>query len=613
MTIQKSIKNSDFFRAMGYTKPYCSNIVKAVICNILYAFFSLFTLGMIVPFISLLFGLVEPVRELPPFSLSTDAIVDTLSYYITYFNDKYGIFQALMFISVIFVVCSLLSNLFRFLGMYYLTPVNAKATQDIRNDLFKKILILPVSFYSATRSGDIITRFNADMHEVDTALIRNSIDILMRQPLIIIVFVTTLIIINPWLTLLSLLIFPLVSYVTGKISKAIRRKAQQGQAELSVVSSIYEETISGVRVIQGFSVQDFFTEKFEQANGWFSRHSKKMLRYLELSAPVSEMLTIISLLCIVFVGGMLLINNQAMNAGSLILFVVVFARLIPPIQTIIRGYGYVQKGLISARRIFEIIDSDEKIIEKSDAIPLKTLEENILFKNVDFAYESEQILSNINLEIKKGETIAIVGHSGGGKSTITNLLLRFYDVNNGAIIIDGHNIQDYIISDVRTLFGFVTQDVMLFNDSVFNNISFGNSNMDKQSVIEAAQHANAHDFIMEMPQGYDTIIGDRGMKLSGGQRQRISIARAILQNPTVLLLDEATSSLDSQSEQIVQEAINRLMKNRTSIVIAHRLSTIQNADRIIVLKDGKIVEEGSHKDLMSMEREYYKLVNLQQL
>lgn len=606
-------KNNDFFRAMGYTKPYRSNIVKALVCNILYAFFSLFTLGMIVPFISLLFGLVEPVQTLPSFGLSSSAIVDTLSYYITYFNDKYGIFQALMFISIVFVICSLLSNFFRFLGMYNLTPVNAKATQDIRNDLFKKILILPVSFYTATRSGDIITRFNADMHEVDTALIRNSIDILMRQPLVIIVFVITLIIINPWLTLLSLFVFPLVSYVTGKISKAIRRKAQQGQTELSVVSSLYEETISGLRVIQGFSAQDFFTEKFGQANGWFSRHSKKMLRYLELSAPISEMLTIISLLCIVFVGGMLLINNQAMNVSSLMLFVMVFARLIPPIQTVIRGYGYIQKGLIAARRIFEIIDSDEKIMEKSDAIPLKTLKENILFENVSFAYDNEQILSNINLKIKKGETIAIVGHSGGGKSTITNLLLRFYDVNSGEILIDSHNIQDYIISDVRTLFGFVTQDVMLFNDTVFNNISFGNTNMDKQLVIEAAQRANAHDFIMEMPEGYNTIIGDRGMKLSGGQRQRISIARAILQNPSVLLFDEATSSLDSHSEQIVQEAINRLMQNRTSIVIAHRLSTIQNADRIIVLKDGKIVEEGSHKELMTMEREYYELVNLQQL
>ncbi len=613
MITNQSINKNDFFRAMGYIKPYRSSIVKAFACNILYAFFSLFTLGMIVPFISLLFGLVKPVQTLPSFSLSPSTIVDTLSYYITYFNDKYGIFQALLFISVVFVVCSLLSNFFRFLGMYYLTPVNAKATQDIRNDLFKKILILPVSFYTATRSGDIITRFNADMHEVDTALIRNSIDILMRQPLLIIVFVATLIIINPWLTLLSLLIFPLVSYVTGKISKSIRRKAQQGQAELSVVSSLYEETISGLHVIQSFSAQGFFTEKFGQANGWFSRHSKKMLRYLELSAPVSEMLTIISLLCIIFVGGMSLINNQAMNASSLILFIVVFARLLFPIQTIIRGYSYIQKGLISARRIFEIIDSEEKIIEKADAIPLKTLGKNILFEDVGFAYENEQILSNINLEIKKGETIAIVGHSGGGKSTITNLLLRFYDVNSGEIFIDGHNIQDYIISDVRTLFGFVTQDVMLFNDTIFNNISFGNTNRDKQSVIEAAKHANAHDFIMKMPETYDTIIGDRGMKLSGGQRQRISIARAILQNPSVLLFDEATSSLDSHSEQIVQEAINRLMQNRTSIVIAHRLSSIQNADCIIVLKDGKIVEKGSHKDLMAMEGEYYKLVNLQQL
>ena len=613
MKESQSVKNSDFKRALSYTKLYHSNIVKAIICNVLYAFFSLFTLGMIVPFISLLFGLVTPVRELPSFSFSTDTIIDTFSYYITYFNDKYGIFQALIFISVIFILCSLLSNFFRFLGLYYLTPVNAKATQDIRNDLFKKILILPVSFYTAARSGDIITRFNSDMHEVDTALIRNSIDTLLRQPLVIVVFVTTLFIFNPWLTLISLIIFPLVSYVTGKISKAIRRKAQQGQAELSLVSSLYEETISGMRVIQGFSAADFFTEKFQRTNGWFSYHYKKMLRYLELSAPVSEMLTIISLLCVVFIGGMLFSNNQTMSINSLILFVIVFARLIPPIQALIRAYGYIQKGLVSARRIFDIIDSDEKIMEKPDAIPVKTLENNIEFRDVCFAYDNEQILSNINLEIKKGKTIAIVGQSGGGKSTIVNLLLRFYDVNQGEIIIDGRNIEDYIISDVRTLFGIVAQDIMLFNDTVYNNICFGKTDLDSQSVIEAAKHANAHDFIMEMPEGYNTIIGDRGMKLSGGQRQRISIARAILQNPSVLLFDEATSSLDSQSEQIVQEAITRLMQNRTSIVIAHRLATIQNADKIIVLKDGKIVEEGSHKDLMTKEGEYYKLVNLQQL
>jgi subfamily B ATP-binding cassette protein MsbA len=605
--------NNHFIRVIRYIKPYRLYIVKAFLCNILYAFFSLFTLGMIVPFISILFGLIEPVTTLPKFGLSTEVIIDTLSYYITWFHMKYGIFEALMFVSAVFILCALLSNLFRFLGMYYLTPVNANATRDMRNDLFYKILILPLSFYTKHKAGDIITRFNADLHEVDTALIRCTIDILLRQPLVIIVFIGTLWIVSPLLTVLSLLIFPLVSFITKKISKAIRRKALQVQTELGAVSSLYEETISGLRIIKGFSAQNYFLSKFKQTNGRFSRYSTKILRYLELSAPVSELLTLISLLGIILTGGILLIKYESIQANSLILFVLVFARLIPPIQASIRGYGYIQKGLVSAGRIFEILDSDEKIVEAPNAIPIKRLECNIVFNNVSFAYESEPVLHNIDLEIKKGESIALVGNSGGGKSTIINLLLRFYDIDEGEILIDNRNIKDYFISDIRKLFGVVTQDVMLFNDTVFNNIGFGNANIDRTTVIEAAKNAGAHDFIMEMPNQYDTLIGDRGVKLSGGQRQRLSIARAIVQNPAILLLDEATSALDSQSEQTVQHALDYLMQNRTSVIIAHRLSTIQNVNRIIVLKEGRIIEEGSHKELISTKGEYYKLVSLQQL
>jgi ABC-type multidrug transport system fused ATPase/permease subunit len=579
----------------------------------MYAFFSLFTLGMIVPFISILFGLIDPVTVRPALSLSTDAIVHTLSYYITWFNMQYGIFEALMFVSGVFIICSLLSNVFHFLGMYYLTPVNANATRDIRNDLFYKILILPLSFYTKHKAGDMLTRFNADLHEVDTALIRCTIDVLLRQPLVIIVFVGTLWIISPLLTVLSLLIFPFVNFTTRKISKAIRRKALQVQTELGTVASMYEETISGLRIIKGFSAQHYFLSKFKHTNGRFAKYSIKILRYLELSAPVSELLTLISLLCIILTGGILMMKNESMQANSLILFVLVFARLIPPIQTSIRGYGYIQKGLISAARIFEILDSDEKIIEAPNAIPVKTFEHSIVLNDVSFAYDNEIVLHNIHLEIKKGETIALVGHSGGGKSTIINLLLRFYDIDHGEIQIDNRNIKDYIISDVRTLFGVVTQDVILFNDTVYNNICLSNIHADKSNVIQAAKNAGAHDFIMEMPHQYDTIIGDRGAKLSGGQRQRLSIARAIVQNPAILLLDEATSALDSHSEQIVQHALEFLMQNRTSIIIAHRLSTIQNANRIIVLKDGRIIEEGSHRELLAKQGEYYKLVSLQEL
>ena len=570
---------------------------------------------MIVPFISILFGQIEPVTVMPAFSLSKDAIVDTLFYCITYFQLHYGMFEALMFVSLIFIVCSLLSNLFRFLGLYFITPVNANATKDLRNDLFNKVLILPLSFYISHKSGEIITRFNSDLHEVDTALIRCTIDILLLLPLLILVFVVTLLIISPILTILSLLIFPLVVYITKKISKAIRRKASQGQAELDKISSMYEETISGLRVIKGFSAQNHFFTNFKNTNERFAKYTKKIFRYLELSAPTSEILAIASMLCVILIGSIVLINNGSIGANSLILFVLVFARLIPPIQSFIKGYGYIQKGFISAKRIFEILDSDEKIIEKPDAMPIKTLENSILLKDLNFAYDSDLVLRNINLEIKKGEKIALVGNSGGGKSTIVNLLLRFYDVQNGKILFDDVNIQDYVISDVRMLFGVVSQDVMLFNDTVFNNISFGkvNAEVEVEKVIQAAKNAGAHDFIMEMPQGYDTLIGDRGIKLSGGQRQRLSIARALLQNPPILLLDEATSSLDSQSEQLVQQALDYLMKNRTSIIIAHRLSTIQNADRIIVLKNGSIIERGTHTELIANQGEYCKLVSLQQL
>jgi subfamily B ATP-binding cassette protein MsbA len=594
-------------------KPYRFYIFNVSFYTFLYAFFSLFTLGMIVPFISLLFGLIEPVTVRPAFALSTEAVIDLLSYYITYFNRQYGVFEALMFISAIFIFCSLLSNLFRFLSFYYLTPVNANAIKDIRNELFHKTLTLPLSFYTKNKSGDIITRFNADLHEVDTALIRPLIDLALKQPWVILVFLITLFIINPYLTLLSLLIFPFVSYITRKINKAIRRKSLQEQTELSTIASMYEETISGLRIIKGFSAQSYFHTKFKQSNTHFARYAKKGMWYMELSGPISEILSLFSLLCIVLAGGILLLHNKSISATGLILFMLVFARLIPPIQASIRGYGYIQKGLVSLRRVFEIMDSEEKIVEKPYPIPITSLLNSIIMRDVGFAYETEPVLRSINLEIKKGETIALVGSSGSGKSTIMNLLLRFYDVDSGEIRINGINIQDYIISDVRMMFGVVTQDIVLFHDTVYNNICFGNRNVDKETVIQAAKNANAHDFIMEMPQGYEMRIGDRGVTLSGGQRQRLSIARALLQNPSVLLLDEATSSLDSQSEQIVQEALGNLMQNRTSLVIAHRLSTILNADRILVLKEGLIIEEGTHTELLSKRGEYYNLVTMQQL
>ncbi len=604
----------DFLRIISFAKPYGLYVVSSFICNLLYSLFSIFTLGMIVPFVSILFGVIEPVLTKPAFQLSVNGIFQFMSYYITLISNEKGIFIAMLFVSILFLTSSLLSNLFRFMGLFFSNPVQINTVKDIRNTLFHKTLILPLAYYTKHKSGDIITRMNADMQEIET-LLKNMLSLLFRDPWIVITFLITLLLINPLLTLISLLIFPLLTYILTKISNSIRRKSKQGQEQLSVISSMFEESISGLRIIKGFNAIPFFLEKFKHVNANYTRLTNKIHRKIELSSPVSEVLSTISLCLVIGVGGYFIFQQKAyLQANTLILFILIFARLIPPIQAGVRSFNLIQKALVSARRIFEILDEKEIIIEKANAIPIKKITKSIEFKNVKFAYDSGNwILKNINLSVKKGETIAIVGMSGAGKSTILNLLPRFYDTTEGEILIDGINIKDYIISDIRALMGQVSQDILLFNDTIYSNICFGLENVSKEKVIEAAKIANADSFISEMPNAYQSIIGDRGVKLSGGQRQRISIARAVLRNPDILLLDEATSSLDSQSEIYVQQALENIMKNRTSIIVAHRLSTVQHADKIIVINDGSIVEQGNHFELLNDNQLYAKWVAMQRL
>jgi subfamily B ATP-binding cassette protein MsbA len=567
---------------------------------------------MIVPFVSLLFGLVEPIFEKPQWSFSTDAVLGLLSYYITYFENTYGILYALLFISAIFIFCSLVSNLFRFLGMFYLSPVSANAVKDLRNSLYNKILHLPLSYFSNIKTGDILTRFNTDLIDIDTYLIRVTVDVFLRQPLMILFFMIALLMISPWLTLLSVVTFPLIVFLTRKISLSIKRKSTQGQEQLSSISSIYEESISGVRIIKAFLAQKWFKNKFEQHNKKYTRLITKVIRYIELSPPLSELLAILGLVLVILLGCLLMLNNNGLTAEAIILFLILFARLISPIQTCIRGYGYIQKGLVSAARVLSILDSDNRIEEKQNALKINQLQDKIIFNNVSFSYNSErEVLHNINFEIKKGETVAIVGNSGGGKSTLVNLLLRLYDVVNGNILIDGIDIKEYCLKDVRRLFGVVNQDVLLFNDTVEANIKLWSDNIPFEEVEKAAKMACADEFISQMPQKYATIIGDRGVNLSGGQRQRLSIARAAVSKPTVFLLDEATSSLDSQSEQLVERALSALMQQSTCLVIAHRLSTVKNADKIIVLNEGKIVEQGTYSQLLATNGLFKKMLELQ--
>lgn len=605
---------NDFFRVLSYVKPYTPNVVLAFLFNILYSVFSVFTLGMIVPFISILFGVVDAVELKPAFSLSVDGIMGIMSYYITLIRSSYGVFYALLFVSALFLGCSFISNLCRFLGLYFMNPTQINTVRDIQNALYRKSLILPLSYYSEHKSGDVITRLHADVQELDI-LIRNSMLLLLREPWLVIVFLITLLMISPFLTLVSLSIFPLLTFILTKISVSIRRKSKQGQAQLSILGSMFEESISGLRIIKGFNAIDYFIQKFKVVNQSYTRLINKVNRKVELASPLSEVLCTLSLCFVIGIGGYLLFTQKGhLRADTLILFVLVFARLIPPLQAGVRSFNLMQKALVSARRVFELMDADEVVEEKMNALPIKHFEHNITFKDVSFAYDSSKgVLHHINLTIEKGQSLALVGMSGAGKTTLLNLLPRFYDVSQGEILLDGVNIKDYVISDLRALMGLVSQDILLFNDTVYNNICFGLENVSEKQVYEAAKIANADEFISAMPQGYQTNIGDRGVKLSGGQRQRLSIARAVLRNPEILLFDEATSALDSQSEVMVQEAIENVMRNRTSVMIAHRLTSVQNADRILVFQEGNVVEEGSHHQLIQQNGMYAKWVEMQQV
>ena len=601
-------------RILKYSLPYTGHTALSFACHLLYAFFSLFTFGLIVPFASILFGLTEAVTVRPTLNWSADSLTDLLSYGITYMQQHYSMGIAILFVSLIFLTCALLSNFFRFMGLYYLNLVSLNATRDLRNELYNKVLVLPLSFYTTHRSGDIITRLNADMQEVNNA-IKNSLLVFSREPFQIIVFVASLLMISPMLTLVSCIVFPLTAFLTAKINESVRRNAKKGQEQLSMMNATYEESISGLRVIKSHNATNFFLKRFHQMGLRYNHTINKVLLKAELSGILSEILSIGSLCLVIFTGGYILLHGSGhLTPNTLILFVVLFAKLISPVQTLVKNINYIEKFMVSVRRIFEILDSEEVIVEKEKAVSIKTFTSDVEFQDVTFSYEpGATVLEHFSLKIPKGKITAVVGASGSGKTTLTNLLLRFYDVDSGSVRIDGRDIRDYIISDVRGLMGLVSQEVVLFRDTVYNNICFGLKDVPLDKVREAARIADADDFIMTLPQGYDTLIGDRGMTLSGGQRQRLSIARTLLRDPQILLLDEATASLDSQSEHWVQQSLNRILEGRTALIIAHRLTTVQKADEIIVLDKGRIAERGTHSELYVLHGLYHNWVKLQEV
>lgn len=575
---------------------------------------------MIVPFIDLLFNTASPQPVLPPFEFSQSWISAFITYELAFFETKYGLWRCLIAVALSYLVFSFLSNLCRYLAQFFISPMRNGVTMRLRNDLYHRITILPVSYFNARRRGDILSRMSNDIADIEWGVL-TSVIALGKEPVNIIVFSLALIFISPRLFLYFLIVLPLSLWLIGKIGNSLRRNSARAQSQLGSLFSVVEETLGAMRTIKGLGQEDARQRLFHGANERHTRSSIRVALRRELGSPLSEILITFGLVFILVLGGMAVLRGE-IPSSLFILFVILFARLIPPVQALIRAYNNLQKADAAAARIFEVIDADERILQKPDARIMPPFSHSIQYRDVSFSYTPDTtpdsnspspvfVLQHLNLTIPKGKTVAIVGPSGAGKSTLADLLPRFYDTTDGTILIDGTPITDLDINSLRQQIGLVSQHCILFNDTVEKNIAFGRPDYTLEQIIEAARIAHADEFIRQLPQGYQTPIGDSGLTLSGGQRQRLSIARAVLKDPPILILDEATSALDTESEQLVQQALATLMQGRTAIVIAHRLSTIANADRIVVLEHGVIVEEGTHDELLAANGAYSHLVQQQ--
>ena len=603
-----------FSRVLTYVKPYWGSIVLNLVFNLMTIFFSLFSFALVGPFLTLLFkeGAVEVMAK-PEFSFTSDYLMGYLNWFMSSLIASGGKYHALVFMCLLLLAAFFFRNLGRFFACYFMANVRVGAVHDLRRDVYNKILILPLSFYHSRQKGDTIARITTDVQEVEVSIL-NYLEMLIKDPLTILFFFLFMVTLSPKLTLFVILVLPIAGLLIGKVGKMLKKESKEGQTKLAGIISTVEETISGLRIIKAFNAIRYSSDKFEEQNSDYTKVLRGIHRKRDMSSPMSEFLSSAVVILVLWFGGKLILGGgNHIDAGSFISYIVVFSQIISPAKSFSQGYYNVQKGIASAERIFEILDAKEVITEKENAIEIKDFKDSIEYKDVHFSYGKDEVLKGIDLKIPKGKFVALVGESGGGKSTMADLLPRFYEVGSGCVSIDGHDIRDYKIGDLRGLMGIVSQDTILFNDTVFNNIAFGMKDVSKEQVIEAAKIANAHEFIMELEHGYDTRIGDRGMNLSGGQRQRLSIARAVLKNPPILILDEATSSLDTESERLVQDALSKVMSQRTSIVIAHRLSTIQYADEIVVLQKGQIIERGKHDDLIALGGVYKKLTDLQSI
>ena len=607
--MDKRIKQT-FFK---YIKPYKKQAFLSILSNVFFALFSTLAFIVFIPLLEILFkeekrhSVVKPVwNGITHLKQYFNAYVDY--YWVTYIN-QHGFVGALTAIMVLIVIIILLKNVFNYLALYFMTFLRNGILKDMRNDMYEKIINLPVSFYSEKRKGDVITRMTSDVVEVQWASLI-ILEIIVREPLTILFSVLMMMFLNMKLTLFIFIFTPIAGFFISLIGKQLRKDSHTVQQYVSIFLSHIEETLTGLKIIKAFNAEKLFNDKFRQMTYNIFKANNRLVNRQNLAHPVSEFLGVLVIVIILWFGGSMVLDKE-LKPAVFLTFIALAYNILTPAKSIARAGYTIRKGMASVERIFKILDAKNPLTDKPNAIVKKSFDKNLVLDHVSFRYEDDNVLKNVSFTVNKGETLALVGQSGSGKSTIANLLMRFYDVNEGAIKIDDIDIRDMTKKSLRGLMGLVTQDSILFNDTVRNNIALGKPDASMDEIIKAAKIANAHDFIMELPNGYDTNIGDSGNRLSGGQKQRLNIARAILKNPPVLILDEATSALDTESEKLVQDALDNLMTNRTSVVIAHRLSTIKNADKIVVMHKGEIVEMGTHQELMQREGVYHNLIMLQ--
>ncbi|PLX23617.1 MAG: antibiotic ABC transporter ATP-binding protein [Salinivirgaceae bacterium] len=588
-----------FGEFLKYGFPYKWRLILSVMSNLIATVFTVASFSMAIPFLGILFGKQEIVTESVPFALTKDAVVHNLNYFLSQIIIENGHHAALLAVSIIVVTSIFLKSVFHYLGNYFFVPLRTGMIKDIRNDIYSKIIYLPMKFFSDERKGDLMSRMIGDVKELEGSLI-NSLQKAIRSPIELILFLVVLFMMSSQLTIIVILLLPVSAILIGRVAKNLRKTAKKGQKRLGGILINVEESLFGIRIIKAFGAEEKAKQRFFKDNKNYAKITNRVLWKKFLAHPISETMgSFIIVLVMWYGGGMVLDNSSDLSAETFITFIMIFLQILTPAKSLSNLYFDINKGLASFERIREILKAEESIRNIEGAEKITDFKEAIEYKNVTFKYNNQtEVLKDINLKIFKGQTVALVGQSGAGKSTLADLLPRFYDIENGEILIDNKNVKSLQLQPMRKLIGIVSQEQILFNDTIFNNIAFGVESATLEEVMQAAKVANAHEFITQTENGYETNIGDRGSKLSGGQRQRLTIARAILVNPPILILDEATSALDVESEKLVQEALDHLMKNRTSIVIAHRLSTVKNADLVCVMRDGKIIESGKHNDLL---------------